>query len=121
MSAPDTTEGLYSVRIAGNGCWGLFHGSKFTSISAPAHRDDTNGAKLLMDQLCRELNAGPRREAALRLVQRGLQSGHMKSKPILDRSDPNAAEWPVLDLYEVVTAALSSAKAALGAPQEGRK
>lgn len=45
----------------------------------------------------------------LQLVSDGLRRGSVKAQPIMDRSDPNAEEWPVRSLSEIVDTAIATA------------
>ena len=38
------------------------------------------------------------------LLEQGLNSGHIRSKPMLDTSDPEATEWPTVYLIDQVKA-----------------
>ena len=38
------------------------------------------------------------------LLEQGLNGGHIKSKPMLDTSDPTATEWPTVYLIDQVKA-----------------
>lgn len=57
----------------------------------------------------RLIAAAPDLLSALKLVARGLNSRHITARPIMDTSDPKATEWPILNVSEIVLAAIAKA------------
>lgn len=49
--------------------------------------------------------------ATLKLIKRGLESGAIRAKPIMDMSDPNATEWPIIEVIDEVVAAITELEA----------
>lgn len=46
----------------------------------------------------------------LQFTLRGLASGHIRAKPIMDMSDPEAEEWPIRELGEEIQKTLDATK-----------
>lgn len=52
----------------------------------------------------------------LNLIRRGLANGTVRAKPIIDMSDPNAEEWPINSLGELIDKAITEAERADSRP-----
>lgn len=115
MSAKHTATPWHCKRLIGvvDRGFALFR-TKESGTTKTTHRIDDNGefAKEDAEFIVRACNAYDDSMKALQLTLSGLESGNVKSKPIIDFGDENAENLPMMSLEQVIRAAIAKGGAA---------